>query len=65
MTGSRGAATWQGNTSEIFAQITKYHRGGDDTNEKLRLSLNSVSHDCGDLVSGLLIGDEGGRLGRG
>jgi len=25
------------------AQITKYHKGGDDTNEKLRLSLSNVS----------------------
>jgi len=60
-----GRTPFEGNTSEIFAQITKYHRGGDDTNEKLRLSLNSVSESCGDLVSGLLIGDESGRLGSG
>jgi len=60
-----GRTPFEGNTSEIFAQITKYHKGGDDTNEKLRLSLSNVSEDCGDLVSGLLIGDESGRLGSG
>lgn len=60
-----GRTPFEGNTTEIFAQITKYHKGGDDTNEKLRLSLSAVSEECGDLVSGLLIGDESGRLGSG
>jgi len=60
-----GRTPFEGNTSEIFAQISQYQKGGDRTNEQLRLSLNSVSEACGDLVSGLLLGDEKGRLGSG
>jgi len=60
-----GRTPFEGNTNEIFAQITKYNKGGDETNEKLRLSLSSVSENCGDLVSGLLVGSEQGRLGSG
>ncbi|KAL3906679.1 MAG: hypothetical protein SGPRY_010461, partial [Prymnesium sp.] len=45
--------------------ITKYHKGGVATNEKLRLSLSGVSSEGQQLISGLLIGDEKGRLGSG
>jgi serine/threonine protein kinase len=54
------------NTSEIFDKISTYQKGGDHSNEQLRLDLGTaITPSCAELISGFLVGDEKGRIGSG